>query len=616
MCGIYGCIGKGAINLAMEGLKKLEYRGYDSAGIAFINNNKNNKNYLKNREKYQKNIKFINKNLICVKEKGEINLLDNILNNLNFNSNIAIAHTRWATHGQANIENAHPHLSNDGKWAVVHNGIIENYLALKKEIGHDLFQSSTDSEVVAHLLQIYYNGDAVATLCEVCKKIEGSFALAVIFEGEEESIFVARKNSPAVVGFDGQCGVVCSDIGSMPKLENVFVLEEESVCKLKKDEAVFFDFEMNKKELTTVQIDEEFLSTEKGAFPHYMLKEIAEIPQSIEKTGFIYRNFVNFSTSLAPQEFKGFNSFLIIGCGTAYHAGLVGQMTIEKECKLRCDCLLASELGNREFLYKSDTLAIFVSQSGETADTLKAVMLCKEKGLKTMAVTNVKNSSITRLCDYVLFTAAGKELAVASTKAYNCQVALLSLFSAYIAQLNGKKNSVEKRYEEILKISKLIENLEIDEFAKQIANDIKESQSLYMIGRGADYLLAMEGALKLKEISYIHCEAYPAGELKHGTLSLIEENVFVFAFANDKKNLGKLISNAKEVVSRKGKVIFVSPYETDEEFYCKIQAEEVEEIFIPLYNVVLMQKIAYYTAILLGRNPDKPRGLAKSVTVE
>lgn len=620
MCGIFGVIGKKAIEKTMTGIEKLEYRGYDSAGIAFIKNEENSEKYNENQSKniknYTKNIKNINKNLICLRQKGEIKELKKIVNNQNLKSEIALAHTRWATHGEASIKNSHPHLSHDGRWAIVHNGIIENYMQLKTEIDKDWFCSDTDSEVVAHLLEKYFNGNPLETFALVCRKLKGSFALAVVYEGEKECIFVARQNSPAVVGCNGEMAVVSSDISAVEGVNEVYFLENENIALVRKNELSFFDFNLNKMSLNSVKVDEESLSTEKGDFPHFMLKEIEEVGQVIQKTAFQYKDFTNLSTILPSQEFAKFKHFLIIGCGTAYHAGLVGADTIEKTCKIKCTCLLASELCCKEFLYDKDTLAIFISQSGETADTLKAAAYCKDNGLKTLAICNVKNSSITRACDYVLYTLAGREFAVASTKAYNAQLVVFYLFAAYLQAIKGHEKMLKECYANLVGIAKIIESQQVDKAAREIANNIKNCQSLYMIGRGMDYNLALESSLKLKEISYIHSEAYPAGELKHGTLSLIDRQSFVFAFACCKNTLTKTLGNVKEVAARGGKVILITPYKVEEEVFRLLQIEEVEELFVPLYASVLMQKIAYFTACELGRNPDKPRGLAKSVTVE
>lgn len=623
MCGIFGFVGQNAIDKTMEGIKQLEYRGYDSAGIAFMKNQenikKNNKKLIKNAKKYEKNIKNIKNiknNIISVRAKGEIKQLENVLNEFSFESESAIAHTRWATHGKANEVNCHPHLSQDGRWAVVHNGIIENYNELRKEIDDGWIVSETDSEVVAHLLQKYYFGNVIEAIACVCKKLRGSYALAIVFDGAEDEIYAARKNSPVVVGCSETCGVVCSDLQAMPALNEVYILENETLACVKRGKLEFFDFDLTKRNLSALDLTREDNSTSKDGYPHFMLKEIEEIPCVVQKTAFSYNNFEKLSTLFDVENLRETKNILIVGCGTAYHAGLVGGEVIERWCKIKTNCVLASELLHKEFLFDEQTLAIFVSQSGETADTLKAVALCKGKGLKTLAITNVKNSSITRECDFVLYTLAGKECAVASTKAYNAQLAVFYLFAAFLKEIRGKEGSVEECYYKLIEISKKIEGIQIDKIVQTISEEICHSQSIYMIGRGMDYFLALESALKLKEISYIHCEAYPSGELKHGTLSLIEEGSFVFAFATSKETFDKNISNAKEVSARGGKVIFISPFETEENFSKIIKVEQLESLFMPLYAVVYMQKLAYFTACRLGRNPDKPRGLAKSVTVE
>ncbi|MBO5394960.1 MAG: glutamine--fructose-6-phosphate transaminase (isomerizing) [Clostridia bacterium] len=620
MCGIYGVVGQNAINKTIAGIKRLEYRGYDSSGIAFFSSRanlvKNKEKLKKNCKKYIKNIKFSSQKLVLVREKGEIKNLENVFKSFCFASDVAIAHTRWATHGRVSIKNSHPHMSQDGRWAVVHNGIIENYNQLKNIIPQEWLQSETDSEVVAHLLQIFYKQNILECVCDVCSRLSGSFALAIICADEKDKIFVARKNSPLVVGYDENCGVVCSDLNSAGGLANVFVVDDSNLGFVEKGGLQLYNFALEKVEGEVIKVDQEENSTEGKTYPHFMLKEIEQIPAVIEKTADSQGDFIHLSTILDRDVFSKFQKFLIIGCGTAYHAGRVGGEVIERVCKKSCCCEIASEFCHKTFLYDLSTLAIFVSQSGETADTLKALRLCHEKGLKTLAITNVKNSTITREADYVLYCSAGAEIAVASTKAFNAQLCVFYIFAAYLKSLQEGKDYVSDEKLKLKGIAGVISQLEIDGVCKEIACQIKDSPSLYMIGRGMDYILALEASLKLKEISYIHSEAYPAGELKHGTLSLIEEGTFVFAFASSYETLSKNLSNIKEVQARGGKVIMLSPFEVDEDVYKQIKLESVDELYMPLYAVVYMQKIAYYTTCMLGHNPDKPRSLAKSVTVE
>ncbi|MBQ8909306.1 MAG: glutamine--fructose-6-phosphate transaminase (isomerizing) [Clostridia bacterium] len=612
MCGIYGYVGKNALQETIRGIKDLEYRGYDSAGIAFINKN----NFKKNNKKYQKNIKKGCKNLISVREKGEIKHLDEILNNIHVDTDVAISHTRWATHGEANIENSHPHFSADGKWAVVHNGIIENYEQLKNELVGVEFASQTDTEVVAHLLQKHYNGNPLVALGEVCKKLKGSFALAIINVEHPNKIYVARKNSPAFVGVDKTCGVVCSDVNSMKSVENIFLVGEENIAVIECGNVEIYNFNLNKLKPKKIVVDKEFKSSGKENYPHFMLKEIEEIPKVLFKTIEKYKNSSDFLEKIDKNCIKDVDNLLIVGCGTAYNAGRIGGEIIEKECGIKVDCVLASELMTKAFLYNRSTLAVFISQSGETADTLRAVELCKQHGLKCLAVTNVKNSSITRFCDYVIYTYAGAEIAVASTKAFNCQVAVMFLLSAYFKYIKQGEDFIAQEYRQLLKVVGVLEKMNIDDVCKQIAEEIQNEKSLYMIGRGQDYLLAEESSLKLKEISYIHSEAYPAGELKHGTISLVEMGTFVFAFATTEKTLAKMAANIKEVQSRGAKVIALSQYKITEKLHRQIVLENLPEKYLPIVAVVYMQRIAYYTSVMLGNNPDKPRSLAKSVTVE
>ena len=612
MCGIFGYIGKKAVEKSVEGIKELEYRGYDSAGVAFV---EKSCNFEKIEEKFQKNIRKGAKNLVSIREKGEISCLEEVLQGLKIKSEIAIAHTRWATHGQPSIENCHPHFSQDGMWGIVHNGIIENAEELKKSLSNIKFESETDSEVAVQLFQKYFDGNVLSTIAEVCKKLKGSFAFAIIYAAEPEKIYFARKNSPVAVAFDKKCGVICSDLNTIGNFPNLFLVKNECLGYVEKGNAAFFDFQLNNVIGEKINIEKVEKEEKEKSYPHFMIKEIEEIPNSLRKTLEKYQSVSEFDGVFKAFDLKSVEEFLIIGCGTAFHAGMVGGRVIEEECKKKVCVEIASEFLHKEFLYSKNTLAIFVSQSGETADTLKAVKLCKEHGLKTLAITNVKNSSICSEVDFVLYTSAGKEVAVASTKAYNCQLCVFYLLSAYIKSLLFEKDFVQNEKKNIKKICNQMEKLQIDGLCREIADNIKDSKSIYMIGRGFDHLLSLEAALKLKEISYIHCEAMAAGELKHGTISLIENGTFVFAFGLG-NYANKTLSNVSEVISRGGKVILFSQKEESNECYKHIKTEKIEEKYIPLYAVVYMQKVAYYTSVALGYNPDKPRSLAKSVTVE
>ena len=615
MCGIYGYVGYNATNETLLGIKKLEYRGYDSAGIAFYNNSFKLNDNIKN---FTNNIKTFKNGFNIIKEEGEINKLEKIFNCLNPKSGIAIGHTRWATHGKPSVENAHPHYSENGNWIVVHNGIIENYLELKNTLTGTKFSSCTDTEVVAMLLSKHFNGDVMETIIKVCSMLIGSYALAIIYAPDPNKIYVAKLNSPCVVGYGKNFGVVCSDLNAVTKAEKLFVLNNHNFAVVEKNCVTIFDKDKNEIKLKETKPTNLIGSNELGNYPHFMLKEIMEIPNAITKTVAEYNTFNKIRKELPKSLIKQTKNILIIACGTAYHAGLIGKKLFEENCGIKTDVEIASEFRYNNFKPNKNTLTIFVSQSGETADTIKAVKMSKAYGLKTVAITNVKSSSICFEVDYCLYTSAGPEIAVASTKAYNCQVTMFYLLSAYI---NAVKTEVpELVFEEskkLIQIANVIKNNNIAPICKEIANNIKNCLSVYMIGRGMDYYTAQEAGLKLKEISYIHCEAYPAGELKHGTISLIDSEKFVFAFITQELTKEKTLSNVNEVISRGGKVIVFSQFNINQpNFFKFVKLPSVEELYMPLVLVTYMQQIAYHTSLAVGNNPDKPRSLAKSVTVE
>lgn len=615
MCGIYGYVGTNALTETLNGIKNLEYRGYDSAGIAF--NSYSFKLDSKIKE-FKQNVFLLNNGFNIIKQQGEIKKLEEIINNLKPKSEIAIGHTRWATHGKPSVLNSHPHFSENGNWIVVHNGIIENYLDLKKQMPNAKFSSETDTEVVAHLLSQTFNGNVLQTIVKVCSKLVGSYALAIIHASQPNKIYVAKLNSPCVVGFGKNYGVVCSDLNSIGKTEQVYVLPNNTFSIIEKGKVEIFDSNLEPLNLKPIKTKQENAQNGLNGYSHYMLKEINEIPNAIKNTVVNYNTFNKIKKAVPKKVFKNLKNILIIGCGTAYHAGLMGKRILEDVNEIKTDVEIASEFRYNNFKPKKGTLAIFISQSGETADTIKAVRLCKAYGLKTMAITNVKNSSICFEVDYCLFTSAGKEVAVASTKAYNCQVAMFYLISAYIKAINADAESfVLDESKKLIEVSNVIASLDFSETEK-VAEKIKDSKSAYMIGRGVDYNLALEASLKLKEISYIHCEAYPAGELKHGTISLIDSNTFVFAFLTQPHTKEKTLSSVWEVVSRGGKVIALSQFKLEgaSKLEQVIKLPKFDEFYLPLIGVVYMQLIAYHTSVKLGNNPDKPRSLAKSVTVE
>ena len=587
MCGIYGYIGRNAPLKALEGITRLEYRGYDSAGLAYIDNDLN---------------------LSVIKKEGELKALKAEYEKINPKGKLSIAHTRWATHGRANTINAHPHQSQDGMWAIVHNGIIENYQELKM----GKLVSETDTEVAVQLLQELYNGSVLETIKLVCDKIMGSFAFAILTAYQPDKIFVAKRNSPVVVGASKDFGVVCSDLNSIEEVDKAYLLENDNFAILEKGNVTIYNNKLNIIKPKPVEFSRSSQERDLGKYPHYMLKEIEEEPTAIIRT--IKENGIEVFANALPNV-KDFENILLIGCGTAYHAGLVGKKLFN-DLGIKCEAELASEFRYESYVSRPNTLAIFISQSGETADTNKALLKCKEMGMATLAITNVKNSSIIFLADKCIYTYAGAEISVASTKAYICQLVILYLLSSYFQTKLTGKNEFSKCERQLCECSELMRSLNAKPIARAIAKRIHKSQSIYMLGRGLDYAIAEEASLKLKEVSYIHCEAYPAGELKHGTISLIDKNTFVFAFVTQSWIKDKALSNIQEVQSRGGKVILFTSSTITGKYEKMIVMPVVEEKFMPLVIAKYMQLIAYYTSVMLGNNPDKPRSLAKSVTVE
>lgn len=602
MCGIVGYVGKkDAKEILIEGLLKLEYRGYDSAGFAVLNA-ENKIDYLKCKGRV--------KNLIQDEE------LRNIL------GNVGIAHTRWATHGEPSTRNSHPHLDNKDKIAVVHNGIIENYKELKKfllEKGYG-FLSDTDTEVVPNLIDYYHslNNDLLKAVKQATDDIIGSYALEIISVYNKDEIIVTRKDSPLVVGIGDGENYICSDIPAVLSHTNKFYyLGEKEFAVISKDDVKFYNNDLEDIEKELKIIDWEESAADKGNFEDYMIKEIFEQPRKV-RDSFDMRNLDGFD--LSREYLKSLNKIVIVACGTAMHAGLVAKNAFESLCRIETNVEVASEFRYRNPIIDSETLAIFISQSGETADTLAAVKLAKEKNAKTLAVTNVMGSSITREADYSIYTLAGPEIAVASTKAYTSQIAVLTLVALDFAdKLNVVDNTVlEEIKKEIMDIPfKINLVLEEKEMYQKIAKEISDTSDVFFLGRGIDYSVAQEGALKLKEISYIHAESYASGELKHGPIALIEKDVPVIALITEEDLVEKSVSNVQEVISRGAKTIIVTDCELEVDNYdYVIKIPKANRILSPIISVVPLQMISYYTAKEKDLDVDKPRNLAKSVTVE
>ena len=609
MCGIVGYIGsQNAQDFVIDGLEKLEYRGYDSAGIA-VNTGKSE--------------------FDIVKKVGRLKNLENALKENPLEGNIGIGHTRWATHGKPSDINSHPHFNKDKTLVVVHNGIIENYLELKKDLiskGYE-FISETDTEVVAHLLDSLYEGDLLEAVKKLLKIIKGAYALGMMSISEPDRIIAARKESPLIVGLGKGENFIASDIPAILKYtRDVYLIENNEIVEIKKDSVKIMDVDGNeiKRDVTHVEWDLEAAS--KGGYEYFMEKEIHEQPEVLVKTlnSRVDENYnINFDDAGLTKEYlSGINDIYIVACGTAYHAGLAGKHIIEKKTRIRVDVEIASEFRYRNPVIDEKTLVIVLSQSGETLDTLEAMKEAKKHGARIVAITNVVGSSIAREADHVVYTWAGPEIAVASTKAYTTQMVILNLMAIDFAYKFGKitkdeaVEDIKKLYDVEQSIQKM---LEYDEKIKNAADKIKDSESMFYLGRGLDYVIAVEGALKSKEISYIHSEAFASGELKHGTIALITDGVPVVVNVTQSGLFEKSVSNIKEVTSRGAYVIAIAKEGNtvveevaDEVFYIP----DVEDDYAGFPTIVIHQLLAYYLSKLKGNDVDKPRNLAKSVTVE
>ena len=609
MCGIVGYVGaRDAADVLMDGLSRLEYRGYDSAGIAV----------------------FENGQVKVAKSKGRLaDLEEKMKQEGKPAGHSGIGHTRWATHGEPSDRNSHPHAG--GSVTIVHNGIIENYKKLKEFLlsKGKTFLSDTDTEVVAQLLGYYYEltpGNPVDAIIRTMKELEGSYALGVMFADFPDMVYALRKESPLIVGIGEGESFIASDVTAILQYtRNYYLLEPGEIAVLTKAEAKVYDIHYQKIEKELKTADWDVSAAEKGGYPHFMIKEIHEQPVSIKTTitPRITDGMPDLSEcGITTESLNSFKAIHVVACGTAMHAGIVGKYVIEKLAKVPVNVDIASEFRYRDPLVGEGDLVIIISQSGETADSLAALRLAKSLGAKTLAIVNAKGSSIAREADMLIYTHAGPEIAVASTKAYMVQIAVMYLFAFELALAKGKIDEAECR-----RLTSLLEEtpaqiekiLEHHEMTQKIADSLITADSLLYIGRGLDYALSMEGSLKLKEISYIHSESYAAGELKHGTISLITENMPVIAVATQTALFDKTISNIKEVKARGAKVILISrdDYTPDQDVadfqFCLPQ---FEDLLMPMLAVVPLQLIAYYTAVHKGTDVDKPRNLAKSVTVE
>ena len=610
MCGIVGYIGfNQASDFLLDGMAKLEYRGYDSAGIAIIG--------AENAIKIQKKV-------------GRLANLEAIVKADPNEGTIGIGHTRWATHGRPSDMNAHPHASEDGKFAVVHNGIIENYMPLKEELiekGYH-FKSETDTEVVAHLLEDMYDGDFVSTVRRMLDRVDGAYALEIICADEPDKIICTKKENPLVIGLGKGENFVASDIPAIINYtRDTYILNDGELAIVTRDNVSVFDRAGHAIDKEVFHVSWNAEAAEKGGYEHFMLKEIHDQPKAVRDTFGTHisedgKTVIFDELNWTADDVAAFNKILIVACGTAYHAGLVTKQYIENLARIPVNVEIASEYRYSNPLTDDKTLCIVISQSGETSDTLAALKEAKRHGAKSLAITNVVGSSISREADNTVYTWAGPEISVASTKAYTTQLVAGLLFAVYLGQLNGKMDPALGG--EILcgvkSLPTLIHEIfEVDEDMKAFAKHYGFKSDAFFLGRAIDYAVAMEGALKLKEISYIHAEAYAGGELKHGTLALIEEGVPVIALATQEDVYDKMISNIREVKAREAVVIGIGMKGDDElskHVDHIIYVPRANKFIAPILAVVPLQLLAYYAAITRGADVDKPRNLAKSVTVE
>ena len=607
MCGIVGYIGKrDVVNVLTEGLKKLEYRGYDSAGIAFASEGRLN----------------------IYKKKGKVQFLCDMLSGICEKNSVGIGHTRWATHGKPSDENAHPHTDESGNIAVVHNGIIENYIKLREWLSQKGIhcKTETDTEVIAHIINLYYEGDLRLAVQKTLAVLEGSYAIGVICANEPDVMVCAKSGSPLIVGLGINENFNASDFPAIIEYtRNCYILEDNEICEITKDSVKVYD-EFGKRVVKkTYVVDWDVSQAEKSGFEHFMLKEIFEQPRALNDT--LMTRVKNGRIDLSADGIKedllrGVKRITVVACGTAAHAGYAGRTVIEKLAKIPTQVDIASEFRYRDPIIEKDELVIVISQSGQTADTIEAMREAKRRGAKTLAITNVVGSTVSIEADAVLHTRAGVEIAVASTKAYITQLMALYMIALELGRINGVLSEDKYSYyleelEGMSEKSRLMLNTK--EQMQKLASERFMEKSVFYIGRGVDNALAMEASLKLKEISYIHSEAYAAGELKHGTIALIEDDTLVVALATQKSLIEKTASNIQEVKARGAYVVAVCPEGdalVEKVADSTVEIPRCEDLFAPILAVIPMQLFAYYVSLAMGYDVDKPRNLAKTVTVE
>lgn len=608
MCGIVGYIGKEeAAPILLDGLSKLEYRGYDSAGIAV----------------------FDGETINVAKTKGRLKVLSELTHDgTMLPGTLGIGHTRWATHGSPSDTNAHPHLNSEETIVVVHNGIIENYLKLKKKLENKGYQfiSETDTEVIAHLLDYYYKGNPLEAVTKIMHRMEGSYALGIIFKDHPKELYAVRKDSPLIVGHTDGGSIIASDVPAVLKYtRDVYFIENEEIVRLTEQDMEFFTVDEEPLKKEPVHIDWDANAAEKGGYEHFMLKEMYEQPKAIADTFSprIKNGRIEIEElGMDDEEIRAVKKIVIVACGSAYHTGMTSKYIFEGMARIPVEVDLASEFRYRDPILTEGTLVIVISQSGETADSLAALREAKEKGCEVLGIVNVVGSSIAREADNVMYTWAGPEIAVATTKAYSCQLVALYLLAMKFAHARGaiSENELEEMIEDLKKIPAQVEMLlNNKDRIQKFANRYLAAKSIFFIGRGIDYAISMEGSLKLKEISYIHSEAYAAGELKHGTISLIEDGTLVTALLTQENLYKKMISNIEEVKTRGAFVMAVT-----NEGHIDVEKAADYVVYIPKTNkyftnslaIIPLQLFGYYVAVGRGCDVDKPRNLAKSVTVE
>ena len=608
MCGIVGYIGtQQAAPILLDGLSKLEYRGYDSAGIAIYNGT----------------------SIDMVKSKGRLKVLNELTHDgETIKGTIGIGHTRWATHGSPSDVNAHPHFNKDKSIVVVHNGIIENYLKLRKKLekhGYE-FVSETDTEVIAHLLDYYYHGNPLQAITKVMHRMEGSYALGIIFKEHPEELYAVRKDSPLIVGETKDGNIIASDVPAVLKYtRDVIFIENEEIVRMTEDSMEFFNVDEEALEKEAVHIDWDVNAAEKGGFEHFMLKEMYEQPKAITDT-FAPRirdgEIVIEELGMTDEEIKAIKKIMIVACGSAYHTGVTSKYVFEGLARIPVEVDVASEFRYRDPILEEGTLVVVISQSGETADTLAALRESKKRGAKVLGIVNVVGSSIAREADNVMYTWAGPEIAVATTKAYSAQLIALYLLAMKFGNVRGTVNDTQLQdmIEDLKALPAQVEMLlNNKEKIQRFANRYLAAKDVFFIGGGVDYAISMEGSLKLKEISYIHSEAYAAGELKHGTISLIEEGTLVASVLTQKDLYKKMISNMVEVGTRGAFVLAVTcedNTEVEKAADYVVYIPETNKYFTNSLAIIPLQLFGYYIAVGRGCDVDKPRNLAKSVTVE